>query len=330
MGHRANLIIIENRKYALYYTHWGAITITNDLFWGPQHAIDFVRGLRAVDESSWLDDVWAEGGAVIDCDNQQLLLYGGDVLLYDVPLRRVYLGMLRRVWEGWDVRWAYEGIADMADLVDYPRTKVLSNRDNEYEPLDSLAPPLEKEWTDKVGSFCSDNRLRLFPLYGDLEYYLLAGPRLEELGQSSTAVDFVPLDEWLKDEFPEGGFHIDSNTKRLDYWIARDVPELPQKVARLWPGWNVTWHRDEFEFQLDAAAGKLRFPYRSKEALEQQVKTMLLSDCSGDPLAFLETAAKNLPEGTAKVEINPLALRHDQLVLDVAERQSIVDYSLLQ
>ena len=66
MGHRANLIIVENETYTLYYSHWCVNTITRDPFWGPDHAIRFFRAQREVDESGWLDDVRAEGGAVID------------------------------------------------------------------------------------------------------------------------------------------------------------------------------------------------------------------------------------------------------------------------
>lgn len=149
MGQRANLIIVENREYSLHYSHWCANTLTRDLFWGPEHARDFIQVQRAVDESGWLDDVWAEGAAVLDCDNHVLLLYGGEDVLYDVPLRRVYLQMLRRVWREWEVRWAHEGIAEIADYVGYPRHRVLSANDDISRSLGSLSPPAQQDWTDR-------------------------------------------------------------------------------------------------------------------------------------------------------------------------------------
>src|SRR5262245_59489595 len=128
MGQRANLILIEGDKQTIYYNHWCANTLDKDLFWGPDFATSFFRIQREVYETGGLDDVWAEGGAILDRDNNVLLLFGGGDLRYDVPIRRVWLQMLRRVWQGWEIRWAYEGIADMADYVGYPRDNVLSGK----------------------------------------------------------------------------------------------------------------------------------------------------------------------------------------------------------
>lgn len=68
MGQRANLILVEAGKYQLFYSHWCANTLPRDLFWGPDHAQAFIRIQRPVGDSGWLDDVWAEGGAILDID----------------------------------------------------------------------------------------------------------------------------------------------------------------------------------------------------------------------------------------------------------------------
>ena len=51
MGQRANLILVEGRKYQLFYSHWCANTLPRDLFWGPGHAAAFIRIQHAVDDS---------------------------------------------------------------------------------------------------------------------------------------------------------------------------------------------------------------------------------------------------------------------------------------
>jgi hypothetical protein len=132
MGQRANLILIERGQREMYYTHWRANTLDRDLFWGPDHAARFIRAQQA--RTHWLDEVWAEGGAVLDRDAHVLLMFGGEDVRIDVSLRRVYLDLLRHVWSGWDVRWAYEGIADVADYVGHPREAVLTN---EFDPAKS-------------------------------------------------------------------------------------------------------------------------------------------------------------------------------------------------
>ena len=58
MGQRANLIIVQDGQYDLFYTHWAANTLERDLFWSPEFATAFIQMHRKVDEScGWLDEV---------------------------------------------------------------------------------------------------------------------------------------------------------------------------------------------------------------------------------------------------------------------------------
>lgn len=287
--------------------------------------MEFIRIQRKLDESGWLDDIWAEGGAVLDCDDRVLLLFGGEDIKFDVPLRRTYLEMLRRVWSGWEIRWAFEGIAEIADYVGYPRARVLSEETNSDWSLASLLPPEEEDWTDIVGSVRTlDGRLLLFPLAGFVENYLLAGPSLELLAHQSQAIEQVPLDEWIPDGFPTGGFHIDSGEKRISYWATKDIPGIPRLISEKWSGWTVEWKRDEFESQLNFTEGRIRFPERSVEMLRDQVRKMLWHDAQHSPVeTLLEFTGKEQEEGK-NVQINPWALRDDRLKLDLKERQRII------
>jgi hypothetical protein len=124
MGQRANRLLVSNSTYRLFYCHWCANTLDRDLFWGPEHAVAFTLQQQAVGEGGWLDDKWAEGGAVIDTDRRFPLFYGGEDILYHLPLRWVYLDLLRRVWKGWEIRWAHNGIFDIAAYVCVPLEKV--------------------------------------------------------------------------------------------------------------------------------------------------------------------------------------------------------------
>ena len=83
MGQRANLAIGNANNYELFYSHWCANTLPRDLFWGADHALEFISRQRAVSrDDGWLDTVWAEGGAVIDPNDRVLLLFGGEDVLY--------------------------------------------------------------------------------------------------------------------------------------------------------------------------------------------------------------------------------------------------------
>ncbi|MCA9184371.1 MAG: hypothetical protein R3E01_25650 [Pirellulaceae bacterium] len=329
MGQRANLILVADRQYELYYSHWCANTLPRDLFWGPDHATKFVQIQRSVDESGWLDNIWAEGGAVVDRDNKVLMLFGGEDVLYDVPLRRVYLQMLQRVWGQWTVRWAHQGIADLADYVAYPRYLVCSEwHDDVPDEASPLAPPERKDGTNVVGTVrLADGTVRVFPLAGSVASYLFAGPDIVAHCPEAEAVDCERINEWCGDSFPLGGFHIDMAAKSLDYWTAFYAPE-PVGAAMMWPGWQVTWHRDRYESQVLATDGRLAFPFSSTETLQQRVSEMLLRESRlGGVAAIRQFTNDELAKGS-KVTVNPWALRNDDLPLDRTARERIVAFAL--
>jgi hypothetical protein len=329
VGHRANLILVKGREYRLFYSHWGANTLTRDLFWGPRHAAAFIRIQRAVDDSGWLDEVWAEGGALLDLDRKHFLFYGGDDVLLDVPLRRIYLALLAQVWKGWAVRWAYEGIGDLADYVGSPRDRVL-RQDNQDTTDGMLTPPAEKDWTDLVASVrFDDGTIRLYPLAGDVESYLRSGSKLADNLRTADGLPRLLLDEWTT-EFPRGGFHLDFSAQRLEFWVARDAPDVGNRVARAWPGWETHWHCDHYEMQLERAEGLLRFPSPDRQALLDRCRESLLREPTASMVDTVRRIAEGDREQGKNVEINPWALRDDRLELPRTERITILDKAMAE
>src|SRR5437016_476407 len=105
MGQRANLITIENGEYVLRYDHWCANRLDDILFWGPSFALEYFVEQDEVEEEGWLDELWAEGGAILDLDKKYLIFWGGEEILHDVALRRTYLNLQKRIWNGWTIEW---------------------------------------------------------------------------------------------------------------------------------------------------------------------------------------------------------------------------------
>lgn len=324
MGQRANLILVEGSDYRLYYSHWCANTLPRDLFWGPRHAVTFIRMQRAVDNSGWLDDVWAEGGALLDLDQKHLLLYGGEDVLYEVPLRRIYLELLRKVWKNWTVRWAHEGTADLADYVDYPRDQVLSKWDE--GPTDpKLTPPRQKDWTNLVASVhFDDDSIRLFPLEGDVTLYLFGGSKIVDKLRPADGLPRLLLDDWTED-FPTGGFHLELPSQRLEFWVARDAPAIRDRVAAVWPGWGTQWHQDHYEAQLERTEGLLRFPEADRQTLLDRCRQMLLWEPRTTPVDTVRMLTDRDRAQGNEVEVNALALRDNRLELPIDERVAILD-----
>jgi len=217
MGQRANLIIVEHGRHRLYYNHWCANRLDCDLFWGPDHAAAFVRLQDEVGDDKWLDDIWAEGGAVLDRDRSVLLFFGGEDVLRDVPLRRLYLELVGRVWKGWRIQWAFSGIVDLADYVGYPRERVIAKVLDDRRPT-SLTPPENPAWTDIVGNFrLEDGRLCLCPLAGEADRYLQCGSELVEWCRRENARAHLDL-AVSTETFPSGGFHVDVPSRSVGFW----------------------------------------------------------------------------------------------------------------
>ncbi len=104
MGQRANLIIVREGGYDLYYSHWAANRLDKDLFWGPAHALAFARAsAKHGRRCGMAREKWAEGGAVLHTVRSRLVWSGGEDALYDVGRRRILLRLMGRVWRGWSV-----------------------------------------------------------------------------------------------------------------------------------------------------------------------------------------------------------------------------------
>jgi hypothetical protein len=169
-----------------------------------------------------------------------------------------------------------------------------------------------------------DGRQKHFPLAGDVTDYLLAGPVLAEVVAEKLGPDQLSLAERTS-SFPNGGFHLDLQSRSLNYWTARDQPGGNAGIAARWPGWSVTWLRDRYEFQLDAGGGTLTFPVRTPEDMLHELRTMLLREPGRSPAETVLWFAEHEREAGKTVEVNPNALRDDRVEYPLDWRALILD-----
>ncbi|MGA2496699.1 MAG: hypothetical protein ABSH20_03100, partial [Tepidisphaeraceae bacterium] len=218
MGQRANLILVENGQYRIFYSHWCAASMTRDFFWGPDWAKIFISVQEPCKDL--LDEIWAEGGAVLDRDARTLLLFGGEEEMSQVPVRRLYMALLRCVWKGWDVQWAQEGVADLADRIGYPQEKVRCWDREELKKV-VLEPRTLSGWASVVGSArMPDGSIHLYPLMARVLDYLWPGTRLLDAVVEYPGVPALNLGE-STDTHPAGGFHLDLIERVVEFWTAR-------------------------------------------------------------------------------------------------------------
>jgi hypothetical protein len=308
MGQRANLAIVDDGTYELFYSHWCANTLDYDVFWGPEYLERFIRIQVPQDHThGWLDEIWAEGSVVLDLERKVLLFFGGEDILFGLPLRRVYLTLLRRVWQGWDVRWAHDHITEIAEYLAVPREKVWSGKSN--DGVDACRAPEEPAWTNTIVAISERNNVLFYPLPGFVDRYVDTGPRLIELLAACKSHESLGLP--FTHDFPSG-LHLDIDTRTVAYWSNAPVANPLGRATLRWPGWMVLWHRDDFEGFAPLSRGLLVYPTASRRDLEDWIARNLLRG-NPRPVDVLRIADHLRSEGSKTIEINPAALRDDRL-----------------
>lgn len=255
MGQRANLIVIRDGQWELYYDHWCANRLDRELFWGPQLATEFVQGREPVDrDSGWLDDVWCEGGAVIDHDQRVLVWFGGEDIMGEPMERAVHARAMAHVWAGWEIRWARRGIVDLATYVGVPTEDMRSARgtDREYRGLsvDSENP----DYNDVAVSIVDATGLGALRMSGEIEDLEFG------LGQLSELLEYPRSDGVSFDDLPRFGVHLDVELRRFSLWAGNNTEADFGHLAAVWPGWEVVDLDDDFAQHLALANDTLRWP----------------------------------------------------------------------
>ena len=330
MGQRANLIIGRAGDFELFYSHWHANQLDNDLFWGPRHAEKLIRTQRSEEEGAyWLDEIWAEGGAVLDAHNKRLLWWGGEDVLFDIPWRRLFLAVMAEVWRGWSIEWAYEGVIDLADTLCVPRSRVLNESITDNHGVSTLDPPGEPDWTDHVLSIRhSDGTLSFYPGAGKVERGLADLDELLRRAQRSPCLEEIDLSQghWRSEDFPASGAHLEEANKVIRIWTAHSWPLFTERLESSNPGWTIQWERDRYETQLDSTEGRLVFPERSNEEILGQIREGLLRRERNQTNRVMELASRIAPG--QDVSINPFALRDDTVTVNRASKATIFDQAV--
>lgn len=296
MGHRTNLITIENGEKKVFYDHWIAINLDKTLFWDFTFALEYFKVQEKVDDRMWLDELFAEGGAVLDVDKKYLLWFAcGDIGRY-IPYRRKFLELQQKIWEGWEVEWATRGILDMAEYVGYPKENVLN--DFHYDDGNmNLKMPKAKRKVDGIGCWIDENgETKLYPYnWHHAKDYLELGSEIYDIMRNAESFTELNLAKW-RCEFPKCGYVIDEGKRIIEFWDAAPCANSVNRLKAVWDDWEIIWHQDNYEFQLEKMNGKLVFPKVSERKILKQIEERLLEPAINNPLNLvigLMNALKN-------------------------------------
>ncbi|MCO6005802.1 hypothetical protein NE236_12485 [Actinoallomurus purpureus] len=305
MGHPANFILVDATGRRLYYDHWAADTIGDVLIAGPRSATRYVTAQRVCEErdDEWLEEASAEGGATIDHRARRLVFFGDD-LMREIPARRAFLRLLALTWPGWDVRWAYDGLGDVADHAGLGRAAVRRDLGGERTMPEGLLPGGEEDRVAHLVTLRDETGvLTAYPFARADAHSAWQGPELlHRLPEGGLARLRLPA-------VPGSGLHVDVRTRTADVWTAAAVPGLQPVLAELWPGWRVRFRDDQYEEQMRRCADAVTFPPLDLVAGLDELLTAMARRCGHDPVPALLEPAGRRPGHVGPnltVELNPL------------------------
>jgi len=197
-----------------------------------------------------------------------------------------FLALMPKNWPGYEIRWAYDSIADLADYVGYDKSNVvvpynLSNIADEAT-IRRLLDPIEDvgDRRDLIVSFMTESgQVEIYP--GNFQFYsqlcsiLYFGSEMVNFRNPDKAYSELICD--LGDDNIElyAGVHIDLPRRELHFWRNWEFVDGVLDFERLqasWPGYTIHYYQDQFEIQSSLTNGKLRFEQRDESMLPAQVE----------------------------------------------------------
>jgi hypothetical protein len=353
MGHRTNYAIRQGGAIRLFYSHWGALSVAQDLFWGPDHALAFITGEEEVDPGRWLDEVWCEGGAALNVDTKTLCLFGGEGISEHEAAITAYIALAGALWgaQGWSVRWAQDGIHDLAACVGADPALVEAKPMCQPVELDALGRAVREDeriypriiswrgadgaWMSAVDTASARDLLATGPALLD---------HLHQLVPVSALVAVRAQAELPLAIAPSEGLVIDQGAHTIrvhGYWPLRTERRL---FASAWEGWTIDYQDggllhhyalldqappDYLVALLPPSFDDTPPAPMSHDAALAYVAELLLEEEFGDPVKTIHALIAEHSARGERIEVNPHALRSpSHTTVSYEERRALVASAL--
>ncbi len=287
MGHRACFILIKNEKErTFYYSRYGSNILDRNILGGFRQLVSFIEDQDCISETEWLRQGGGQdGGLLLDYQQRVLIWYGEEKTDWDPVYRGVFLKVVRQLWVDWDVRWAYNYSQDILNYAGYPRApQYLGYYKQEYRThLDPARDGSIKEssLSGILSIIDSEQQCRLIALDQPVYAYLLSGPAFfsnwKEVPQLESLLICTTSNPYWEEGDPDvphecwGGIHLNLSERKLEYWAQYFNLGVEQLISPLWPGWEITIHYDEFEWQEKITNGALSFKIKSEKEVLLEV-----------------------------------------------------------
>ncbi|MEV6967435.1 hypothetical protein AB0M47_20255 [Hamadaea sp. NPDC051192] len=240
MTAQANFVTVRNGHCRIAHHNTGAYEIMEVSALGPHVTGRFLDAWQELDPSDqWNDERCSEGGLLVDYDAKVLIVF---TIYRSRAMRAAYLASMPRVWPGWEIRWAYNGVADLIAHVGGDVAGWRTPRGgpeqlySEARPEGSTAP----QYLVTVGTSTA------YGLWDCTVDPWWAGPDL-----LSSLCD----DDRVEGTFsaPTAGIHLDPDRRVAGIWTTGcPLYGIADAWPELWPGWTLELWGDDYSSQLRA------------------------------------------------------------------------------
>lgn len=367
MGSRACFVVVSDAGVELYHDHWAAQGLTHDLLLdGPDESLARFRSMvprNATSPADWLDDVWAEGGAVMDLRTQKLRWFDS---AFEGMRPRLAGHLLERTWPGWKSIWAPEGlrgffpIDGLAEVEHEVRSPARRATSRPIEDLGLVATVESAERRVAADSILSvrrgDGGVRSVALgvMLDVVSELRAEWVVDHVGRASPRSALRADGRGSVDErsagaspggqggaWPHQGMLVDLAIRQVTWWSQGSEADLASAFAINWPGFTVETRGDDYEWhEREARIGGTQPPLavmlqEERAALVRAADRRSAVDPTASVVARLREAGHHVVVGRGAAEHVPAArTAHraaviealDDLIATGAERLSPVRY----
>lgn len=294
MGSRANGIVICDGETIAYYSHYAAEHMPESVLRGPDYMRSWIEGWRECPAGSLMNDIWAEADVVLDVDRSLMAFFVSGTLGGCAPLLRRFMKHAQHAYSGFTLQYAHGGVREIAAIAGLP------NPASEEEV--SVSSPDWKRLSHNRGRkrfFCSvrqSNLIASVTLHGgDTRIFGLAGFDLWDALKYGASPFFsckryrgkqrvrFPEEPW---RFPGGGVHVDWNHGTMDYWCTGIHGPGRDVINAAWKGWQVTWHRDNYEAQFEKCGGMIEIPEYSEDVLQELLNELVFGGRAPDGMVW--------------------------------------------
>lgn len=321
MGSRASYVIIKNGVKKYYYHHWGAQRIPKDMFWGSEVAIPYIESLHETD--SLLDNTWCEGAVVVDRDSQNLMLFGGEDIVWSNTLKRVYLALLRITWKEWSIKWAKNRIYSIAQEIGDSSDKLIDPNPALDLKLDLTKIKNSMQWDGAIISIKRNGIIKHIEMDFEADAVLSQGENILSMLECVEATN--PYKQTPNKEYVSF-LYIDTDASRIFYdnEFARHY-KIYEVLSSIWKNWVLTEHNQGMYRHAILCGLDWREYVADQGLFLDYLKNILLSEIVYDPA----DTVKALTDRGYDVEVSTsLFFQKDDPAIEIERKRNILSLAI--